>query len=218
MSQTRFIAFAALFLAARSAHAFEFSTDIARAYAALDETEDPASSDLDDLHEPEQAPQFGDKGTTRLTFGSAYANDLGDSNDFNLHAAYSVFLEQDFEFIVELAGWYFDQEGDDTAGVSGSMIFRYHFFPQDTREWSAYVDAGIGLLAGFDEVPDGGTEFNFLPRVGAGLTGSLDQLRDGARWIVGVRWHHISNARIRGDQQNPSRDAVLVYAGITLPF
>jgi hypothetical protein len=33
-----------------------------------------------------------------------------------------------------------------------------------------------------------------------------------------VGWHHISNGRYTGDVNNPSRDSVMVYAGIMIPF
>jgi hypothetical protein len=71
-------------------------------------------------------------------------------------------------------------------------------------------------------VPDGGTGFDFLPRVGIGFTkafsDSVDGESRGPRWMVGVRYHHISNGRIASDSRNPARDAVCVYAAITFPF
>jgi hypothetical protein len=102
------------------------------------------------------------------------------------------------------------------------MVFRWHFLHAEDYNWSIFGDAGIGILAGFDEVPDGGTGFNYLPRIGAGFTkafnDSIDGESRGARWMVGVRYHHISNGRISGDSRNPARDAVCIYAGITFPF
>ncbi len=73
-----------------------------------------------------------------------------------------------------------------------------------------------GLLFAFDNVPEGGTGFNFLPRLGVGFTKQLDE--DGTRLIMGVRWQHLSNGRIEGDERNPSRDSVMVWAGVMFPF
>lgn len=102
------------------------------------------------------------------------------------------------------------------------MIFRWHIWHADDYEWSVFGDAGIGILGSFANVPDGGTSFNFLPRLGFGYTRAFNESIDGesrgARWMVGVRYHHISNGRIGGDSSNPARDAICIYAAITIPF
>lgn len=160
--------------------------------------------------------RYGEAGSRWWTVGALYANDFDKDNDFNLHGAFSQFLADDFEFAIEAAGWCFDQPGTDTGGVSGSMIFRWHFLHADDYDWSVFADAGIGLLGAFDDVPDGGTSFNFLPRLGGGFTKALDN--QGTRLMVGVRWHHISNARIFGNDRNPARDSLAGYIAVTFPF
>lgn len=170
----------------------------------------------------DRAKGYGLAGSRWWTVGGAYANDFNSNNDFNVHAAFSQFIADELEFAVEAAGWYFNQAGQDTGGLSGSMVFRWHFLHADDWDWSVFGDAGIGLLGAFDEVPDGGTNFNFLPRAGLGFTKALDPSVSGesrgARLMVGVRYHHISNARIAGDSRNPARDAVMAYAAVVFPF
>jgi hypothetical protein len=39
-----------------------------------------------------------------------------------------------------------------------------------------------------------------------------------ARLMVGLRWAHFSKARVNGDDNNPARDDVMLYAGVILPF
>ncbi len=172
--------------------------------------------------EPDTSPGFGQAGSTFLTIGGLWAFDLDKDHDLNLHVAWSKFVADDLEFAIEGAGWYFSQVGDDTAGLSASMVLRWHTFHAHDYSWSVFGDFGIGVLGSFDNVPDGGTGFNFLPRAGAGVTGALhdaiDGVARGSRWQVGVRWHHISNGRIEGDERNPSRDSVALYAAIILPF
>jgi hypothetical protein len=147
-----------------------------------------------------------------------YARALNeDSNDFNLAFTLSTFLIDRFEFMMEFGGWYFDQEGDDAGGLNWNLIFRVHVFAFGERDkWTIFADAGAGLLGTTDNVPDGGTGFNFTPRAGVGFTHRLFESEN--RLVVGVRWHHISNARINGDERNPGRDGINVYAGVEFPF
>lgn len=181
-----------------------------------------STANADTSAEADRPVAYGVAGSTWLRFGALYASDFASDNDFNLHVSWSRFLVDDVEFVLEAAGWYFNQEGQDTGGVSGSFLFRWHFWHADDRRWTVFADAGIGLLAGFDEVPDTGTGFNFLPRLGAGFTRAFNESIDGEsrgpRWEIGVRWHHISNGRISGDERNPARDSLAVYAGMSIPF
>ncbi len=170
----------------------------------------------------ERSRGYGKTGSRWWTAGTAIANDFHQATDVNVHLAFSQFLADDFEFAVEAAVWYFHQPGDDTGGVSGSMVFRWHFWHADDYKWSVFADAGIGMLGAFNNVPDGGTGFDFLPRIGGGFTWALDDSVEGesrgSRLMVGVRYHHISNGRIGGDSRNPARDGVAVYAALVFPF
>lgn len=148
------------------------------------------------------------------TIGTGLAYDFDGSTDVPIRGAYSYFLGDGIEFSLELDGWYFAQEGDDAVGASVSTIFRWHFVRKDP--WTVYLDAGIGVMGASDEVPDGGTQFNFMPQAGAGVTRRLNDA--GLRLQLGMRWHHISNARAQGDDENPDRDSLMVYGGLIFPF
>ncbi len=169
------------------------------------------------LQEPTAAAKaraFGEEGSTWLTVGAGWAPDFSDENDFNLHVAWSKFLVRDVEFSLEGTAWYFDQWGDDALGAGAGMIFRWHFV--NTGDWSVYADVGVGVLGSTDDVPDGGSSLNFHPRAGLGFTRRLDD--SGTRLQVGLRWHHVSNARIFGDGDNPARDRVMLHGGLVFPL
>ncbi|TVQ64195.1 MAG: hypothetical protein EA379_02335 [Phycisphaerales bacterium] len=166
---------------------------------------------------PAPPPVFGAKGTWWGSVHAGYARELtqpAEANDVNLAFTFSTFLETDFELMLQLGAWYFDQEGDNAGGLNFMLGFRWHFHNEGPR--SLFLDGGVGLLASTDLVPDEGTGFNFMPFVGAGFTHAIGD--DGLRFLAGVRWHHISNARIKGEERNPSRDGVMVYAGVQFPF
>lgn len=157
---------------------------------------------------------FGAVGTQWVTFGGGVAHDMSEATDANFHLNYSKFFVENVELVAEVAAWTFTQEGDDAAGLSASMFFRWHFV---NEQWfSLFVDCGIGVMVADDVVPEMGTGFNFMPRAGGGATFALGD--SGARLITGLRWHHISNARIHGEVRNPSRDAPMVYVGLMIPL
>jgi lipid A 3-O-deacylase len=173
---------------------------------------------------PSTLPAFGAEGSWWWSVGGGVAHDFGESYDINLHGAVATFIVQDVEFRMELGLWSFHQEGDDAIGLNPNMVFRWHIVNRQT--WTFYVDAGIGVLVASDDVPaervvDGdsetGTPFAFMPRAGAGFTIRLDE-QNASRLEMGLRWAHISNARIFGDDDNPARDGVMVYVGLTYPF
>lgn len=159
------------------------------------------------------APRYGQEGFTSwaISYVAAYETEAFDQG---LTLSYNRFLVDNIEWLLEAGLWSFYDTGNDTAfGLSAGFGFRWHFL---TRErWTLFADAGISLLGVTDAVPPDGTELNFMPRVGVGFTYQIDE---AVRVMGGVRWHHISNARTRGDDRNPSRDAPQFYVGLVVPF
>lgn len=165
----------------------------------------------------EGAPiRFGLAGARLWSVGGGYMNNFKDDQAGEFYLGYSHFLADHLEFNLELGGWYFNQDGDDTGGISPIMNFRWHFLHDEEYDWSIFGELGIGVLFAFDNVPSGGTGFNFVPRVGAGFTKQLND--SGLRLMAGVRWQHISNGRIEGDDRNPARDSLMGYVGVMVPF
>jgi hypothetical protein len=169
-------------------------------------------------HRPARV-EFGAEGSRRWTILGGWGHGLSDDerrkgDDFNLAGAVSWFIVKDVSIDAELGAWYHSQPGDDAASLNPSMVFRWHFV--NTGDWTVYADIGIGFMVATDDVPSTGTAFNFTPRAGVGVTRRLDE--SDTRLVVGLRVAHFSNARIVGDDDNPSRDDVMAYAGLTFPF
>lgn len=180
------------------------------------EPEDPGRIErepLDDDQIPRPRPTgpFGTQGTQWVTAGLLFADDFDTSVDVNIHVAWSQFVSRNVEFALELAAWRMMQDGDDATAINPVAVFRWHFV--NRGRWSLFGDLGIGVIVSSDDVPTGGTSFNFTPRVGAGVTYQLWE-EHSTRVVAGVRWHHISNARLAGDDSNPARDAPAIYAGL----
>ena len=175
----------------------------------------------------ERSTAYGQSGSRWWTITLSGASNFDDINTASISGAWSQFIADDFEFAIEASLWYLNQDkndngdGVDTGGVSGSFLLRWHFVHGDDYSWSVFADAGIGLLGTFSNFPEGGTGFNFIPRLGMGATFDLDSedgADHGARLMVGLRWQHISNGRIEGDNDNPAFDGLCAYAALVIPF
>lgn len=168
----------------------------------------------DELGAGAVALPFGSRDTQHLMFGTMAGPNFSGEFDASVHAQYTYFVVDDFEVGLELGFWGHFQN-DDTFGVSTSLVMRYHFY--QAERWSAFAEAGMGLLASGDDVPDIGTDFNLMPRLGAGVTWQMFE-DSPVRLISGLRWHHISNARIKGEEDNPARDGPGLYVGLMYEF
>lgn len=159
---------------------------------------------------------FLEKNSRWWSAGVSYADDYDNLTEVNLYGSYSRFIEDRVEIIGELSVRYFDQDGGDALGVNPAIVFRYHWWSSDeVGTWTAYADIGIGAMIATDDVPQDGTSFDFTPRAGVGITHALSGT---TRLLVGLRWSHISNARLWGDNDNPGSDAAMLHVGIIWEF
>ena len=113
----------------------------------------------------------------------------------------------------ELSGYHNEQSGPDDTIFAGDLLLRQHLFQRGRI--SVFVDVGGGLTYGNHRTPPGGTYFNFMEETGAGLT---FQIRPNLHLIGGVRYFHMSNARLEGSMRNPSINATQGYLGLMLRF
>lgn len=161
--------------------------------------------------------RFGDTGSMWVTLGGGAASN-GEDIDENIFGRFGYFIAHDVELFGELGVWQYSQPGKDSTGFNVSGVIRWHFY--DSGRWTWFMDLGIGVMAATDPVPrrngTEGTMFNFTPRAGGGFTRELTD--DGVRLEVGLRWAHVSNARISGNNDNPGRDSLMLYGGIIFPF
>ncbi|MDX2115226.1 MAG: acyloxyacyl hydrolase [Planctomycetota bacterium] len=158
---------------------------------------------------------WGADGSWWFGVGGGVANDFEDATDFDIHLSVWQFVVEDVEVGGELAFWRYELESGEEYGINPNLVVRWHFVNE--QSYSVYADVGIGMVFTTDDVPARGTSVNFTPRVGVGMT--FRPLSDSDwRVQVGVRWAHISNARLQGDDDNPARDSAMVYAGVVIPF
>jgi hypothetical protein len=120
----------------------------------------------------------------------------------------------------EFYGTGVDQTGDDAFGGGFNLLARWHFLREPN--WSLFAEGGGGLLQTDVSLPDGrmdrnndGTHFNFSSHIGAGATYRIDP---STHLIGALRFTHISNAGISGDDENPGVNAIGGYVGVSFQF
>lgn len=154
---------------------------------------------------------FGAKDSWRWQVLGSWMGDFDGADQLEAEWSASWFFVENLSLDFGVSGDAILQPGTDAGGGGASLMMRWHFLAH--ADWSLFADIGCGLLFTDDPVPSDGGRVNFTPR--AGLGGTLD-VGGGARLMAGARWYHISNANT--GQDNPGRDSLQVFGGVSFPF
>lgn len=160
-----------------------------------------------------------DMWTLELT--TSYFHAIVDDEDiYNGVVAGGYYFDDKHAVRVEMLGYKMDLEDDNNTGdADDSTAFglnlglRYHFF--EYQRLSVFIDGIVGAFYGSRNFPEFGTHFNFNEQLGLGATFRID---DNAHLIGGCRFIHISNARIRGADENPGFDGLGGYFGVVFTY
>jgi len=150
------------------------------------------------------------------SYGSATLfNDKGDIYLGHVGVGYHIWddISINFEVIGGEVTQRQNPRDDSSYTVGFELLGRWHFLKGEG--WSIYADGGAGIVWFENEWPAGGTHQNFTPQAGVGAT---LRLFDNVRAMGGVRWHHVSNARKSGEDNNPGFDGAMFYFGLIVPF
>jgi len=150
-------------------------------------------------------------------FGAIVGDPVGEIYTGNIGIGF--YVEDDIAVVFEGVAGGFDGEpvqghqgGDGFVG-GATLMLRHQLIIEPN--YSFYIDFGAGLLFFEEPYPASGTHANFSPQAGAGFTLKLS---DKLHLMGGARWHHVSNAFRKGDDQNPGADAFMGYVGLLLTF
>jgi hypothetical protein len=193
---------------------FDFSTAATLSFTRIAEdsrSQPEASSESKQMEEATN--RWGKKDTWRWNLQGSYAKDVKDSS--NTLETYGVefeyFMEDNLSLDLGFFGINVDQVGPSANGFNFTLQLRWHFISKES--WSMFLEGGAGLLRTTENVPTGGSKFNFTPQAGVGFSYDIG---NNNRWLIGVKWHHISNANTYAT--NPGRDSIMVWTGISFPF
>ncbi len=158
-------------------------------------------------------PTWGMKDTWRWSIQGGWAKDVKNSeNTLEVYGVeFDYFVDENLSLDLGFFGMTVDQDGPNANGFNFTLQLRWHFIAKES--WSMFLEGGAGLLRTSDNVPSGGSSFNFTPQAGLGFSFDIGNQN---RWLVGVKWHHISNANTYST--NPGRDSIMIWSGISFPF
>jgi hypothetical protein len=167
----------------------------------------------------DREPSMFAEGTWTLELYGTYFHSFHKDDDLGTAVAGGGYYFDDRHAVrAEVTGFYLNNEGDgpdadDTFAPGGNLGLRYHFYERDRL--TLFFEGLVGFFYGFRNFPQGGTHFNFNEQVGLGAT---YRVGDNAHLVGGFRYMHVSNARIRGEDENPTFDGMGAFFGVTFTY
>ncbi|MEY3142519.1 MAG: hypothetical protein RLY21_1012 [Planctomycetota bacterium] len=166
-----------------------------------------------DAPKPAQEPAraYGSADTLDFEFTLGPAFDFDGTTLGVLDAGVHWFVADGVSFGAFVEGLVIDAENDDSWGFGLGLLARWHFVREE--KYSLFIEGGAGFAGFSDEVPSGGTNYDFTPRAALGVT---YEIGDGARVVGKVGWFHISNGQT--GPNNPGLDSLSVGIGLSFPL
>ena len=158
-----------------------------------------------------QAPAYGSADTFDFEFTLGPAFDLEETSIGILDVGAHWFVADGISFGAFVEGLVIDAENDDSWGFGIGLLARWHFVREE--KFSIFIEGGAGFAGFSDEVPSGGTDYDFTPRAAVGVT---YELGGGTRLVGKVGWFHISNGQT--GPNNPGLDSVAAAIGLSFPL
>ena len=173
-----------------------------------------AVSAASSVPDPLAAPRPFEKGSRYWSVAA------GASDDASYGLIYSTQIGGSYYVVDDLAIQYGAMFGyiDGTRmppGVLGGPELGLRWHVAKHGRWSTYLDGLAG--AAFQQYPisQDSLRFNFDLQAGGGATYSL---RSAVMAFGGFRWHHLSNAAVRGREHNLGYDGPMLYLGFQHAF
>lgn len=164
--------------------------------------------------QPSRRPLFP-KGTRTFQTYGGYLNDLGpqDQEGGFVTAGVGYYVFDGVSLSAEATGYGISQPGDDAVAGAVGVVLRHHLveFERD----SFFIDVAFAPFIANTAVPQGGTCFNFVTQCGIGWAHGLT---DESNLMLGVRFIHLSNAQLEGNDRNPSINGISAYVGLMWRF
>lgn len=160
---------------------------------------------------PEPARVYGSADTVDFEFTLGPCFDFDGTTLGIVDVGAHWFVADGVSFGAFVEGLVIDAENDDSWGFGIGLLARWHFVREE--KYSLFVEGGVGFAGFSDQVPSGGTDYDFTPRAALGMT---YELGEGTRLVGKVGWFHISNGQT--GPNNPGLDSLSVGIGLSFPL
>lgn len=152
---------------------------------------------------------------TRLLSASVGASRDADIGSIGVvHVGADWYLRDNLAVHAGLTLGYADPKTQPNGVYAGPQAgLRWHFM--SGTDWSAYLDGLVAPVLHEHALTPQSLRFNFDLEGGVGVTRRVGA---GLHLNGGLRWHHLSNARVRGKSRNLGYDAPLGYVGLLRNF
>jgi hypothetical protein len=164
---------------------------------------------------PAWEPANFPKGTLSATSYGAFTRNIGDSKAVMESGTVGIgyYIFDNVSLNAEFSAFHVSQDGPDATISALNLVLRQHLFHRG--RFSFFIDAGGSVSIADARTPPAGTYYNYMEVTGIGST---FQLKDNLHLIGGVRYYHLSNARLEGPTRNPSINGMQGYLGLMLRF
>ncbi len=157
-----------------------------------------------------QPSPFYARGNVVGTIETSYVTLLGSSTAMpSVHVGGHYFVRDSVSLGLDVSAYGVWQDGDDAVMLGLAGVLRHHFARFDRA--TIFADVSFGPYQASNRVPEDGTHFNFITRVWPGAT---FELNDRTQAMVAARYWHLSNARLEGQDRNPSLTGAELSIGL----
>lgn len=163
---------------------------------------------LADDVKPTATPKFP-QGTNAFSLDVSYPALIDPTIMPTAHVGLQRFVFDNFSLGAEIITIAVVQPGDDAAAIGLIGTVRHHVIQTESTSW--FIDFGFGPVQASNRVPEGGTRFNFITRIGPAVA---IELNERVSLVTAARYWHLSNARIEGSDRNPSLNACELSIGL----
>ena len=156
-----------------------------------------------------------DKNTWSLDLAGSYITHIRWSEDYLTTGSVRLnyYIWKNVALNLGVSGYLIDQPNEDATAGSFDIGGRIHLLKFDGI--TIYFDGGGSRIFSDTAVPEGGTTYNWIGRVGGGATWHLF---DNVHLMAGARYFHLSNGDVHGRINNPSYDGIESYVGLIFTF
>jgi hypothetical protein len=176
--------------------------------AAVLQSESSPQATGESVAEPQDARLYGAADSMELEISIGPAFDFDGTTLGIAGVGVHWFVADGVSLGVLAEGLWFDDGASDAFGGGAALVARWHFVRE--RDHSFFIEGGCGFAGFSDDVPSGGTDYDFTPRVALGFTYALD---DGVRLVGRAGWFHISNGQT--GPGNPGLDSASISLGLS---